>query len=284
MSAHNSNDRRRRRPGMGEGGHGDGERWLLTYADMITLLMALFIVMWSISVTNVSKFDELKIALKQAFSGKVFTREDGVLGGQRSILKPDGTPVETIVPQPPRVAQSFKQIVPKNEQVEDKLAEEDLENLQRIKTEIDKYAVRHRLTGRIRTAIDERGLVVRLVSDDLLFSTGEAELQPRSLPILRKVAHLLATSRIPNDVRVEGNTDNVPISTSEFQSNWELSTARATAVLQQLLTLDVPATRLAVAGYGDQRPVVPNTTAAGRQLNRRVDLVVLRRAVGRLDR
>ena len=282
MSAGGHSDRRRRRPG-GAGGHDNSERWLLTYADMITLLMALFIVMWSISVTNVSKFDELRIALKQAFSGKVFTRESGLLGGERSILKPDGTPVETIVPQPPKVAQSFTQIVPKNQQVEDKLAQQDLENLRRIKAEIDRYAVQHRLTGKIRTAIDERGLVVRLISDDLLFSTGEAQLQPRSLPVLRKVSHLLATSRIPNDVRVEGNTDDVPISTPEFRSNWELSTARADAVLQQLLVLGVPANRLAVAGYGDQRPVVPNTTADGRQLNRRVDLVVLRRAVGRLD-
>jgi chemotaxis protein MotB len=98
--------------------------------------------------------------------------------------------------------------------------------------------------------------------------------------VIRKISRLLASSRIPNNLRIEGNTDNVPISTALFRSNWELSAARATAVLQQLLEFGVPAGRLAIAGYADQRPVATNATVAGRQFNRRVDLVVLRRALG----
>ncbi len=100
------------------------------------------------------------------------------------------------------------------------------------------------------------------------------------MPLLEHVARLLTANGLTNPIRVEGNTDSVPISTPQFHSNWELSTARATAVLQFLLGHGVPADRLSVAGYADQRPIATNTTAAGRSLNRRVDLVVLREQTG----
>jgi len=105
----------------------------------------------------------------------------------------------------------------------------------------------------------------------------------RSFPLLAHIARLLVSRRIENPVRVEGNTDNVPISTPEFPSNWELSAARATAVLAKLLAHGVPPFRLSVAGYADQRPVASNATAAGRHLNRRVELVVLRRSLARSE-
>jgi chemotaxis protein MotB len=284
MSMHRTNDRRRRRfDRRAAVDDQNSQRWLLTYADMITLLTALFIVMWSISATNVAKFEQLKLALREALGGRGVLHQTGVLSGGRAILNPEGTPIKSIEPraastEPPQheLAGTSTGFAATPAQ---RLAEQDLENLERVRAELERYAVAHHLTPKIQTSIDERGLVIRLLTDDLLFNSGRAELRRGALPVLRKISQLLGSSRIPNNVRVEGNTDNVPISNSLFRSNWELSAARATAVVQQLLAYGVPAGRLALAGYADQRPVATNGTAAGRQLNRRVDLVVLRRAL-----
>ncbi len=119
---------------------------------------------------------------------------------------------------------------------------------------------------------------MRILTDDLLFNTGAATLKPASAPLLTHIAHLLTIEGISNDVRVEGNTDNVPISTARFPSNWDLSTARATAVLDGLLRAGVQPKRLSVTGYGAEHPIATNSTYGGRALNRRVDIVVLRRS------
>lgn len=286
MSLQRPIDRRRRRfVGAQNADDDNGQRWLLTYADMITLLTALFIVMWSISATNSVKFEQLRVSLKQALSGKDLIGNKGILDGERGILEPNGTPVESIVPRAARVDPPQHELAGTSTGfaralLAEQLAERDLENLERVKAELERYAIANHLTAHIRTSIDERGLVIRLLTDDLLFNSGRAELQTGALPVLRKISALLASERIPNNLRVEGNTDNVPISNALFRSNWELSAARATAVVQQLLEFGMPAGRLAIAGYADQRPVAPNKTAAGRQRNRRVELVVVRRALG----
>jgi len=270
------NDRRRRRSGQG-GGHGADERWLLTYADMITLLMALFIVMWSISAVNTGKFDQLKLSLKEAFSGKIFPHSSAVLTGERSILQPQGSQIEPIAPDAPHTI--VPTVVSQSAAAQAQQAQQDLENLRQLQQKIEQYAIDHHLKTRLSTSIDERGLVVRVLTDQLVFDSGSARPKPESLPLLSKISTLLTSTGIPNDIRVEGNTDDRPISTAAFRSNWELSTARATAILEVLLNDGVPASRLVVAGYADQRPIAPNTTADGRSLNRRVEIVVLRRAV-----
>jgi chemotaxis protein MotB len=277
VSAGGRNDRRRRgRAGHGGGDHGNDERWLLTYADMITLLMALFIVMWSISAVNTGKFDELKLSLKEAFSGKIFPHSSAVLTGENAILQPQGSQIQAIAPDAPRsiVPQLNKPVT----QTTAKEARQDLENLRHLQLRIERYAVKHHLQTRLSTSIDERGLVVRVLTDQLLFDSGSAVVKGSAQPLLGKISALLTQENLPNDVRVEGNTDDRPIATAEFRSNWELSAARATAVLEVLLAHGVPAARLAVSGYGAERPIAPNTTAAGRSLNRRVEIVILRRA------
>lgn len=266
-------NRRRRRRADSTDDHGAGmERWLLTYSDMITLLMALFIILWAISSVNVSKFAELKQSLSQAFRGKVIQGGAAVLNGGPQALQPQGTQVPTIL-TPASLAEQIAA------QISYEAQKSDLENLQRLEHRIDAYARAQGLSGEIRTSIDERGLVVHVLTDQLLFDTGKAVVKQRALPLLTRIASLLASARVPNPIRVEGNTDDVPISTSAFRSNWELSAARATAVLEVLLAHGVPASRLSAAGYADQRPVASNSTAGGRAANRRVDLVVLRRAV-----
>jgi chemotaxis protein MotB len=273
---------RRRRRNDGGGGHdGPDERWLLTYSDMITLLMALFIVMWSISSVNISRFDQLKASLRAAFSGHILPNNDSILSGQTAPFQQPGTPVSPV--QPGAQPQSPVNIPSLSAQLRNDIAKaaaaQDLQNLKRIQRQVEAYARQHGFAGHIHTFIDERGLVIRLLTDDVLFDSGEATLKSPSLPLLAKIAALITHGGVTNPVRVEGNTDSEPISTAQFHSNWELSTARANAVLEFLLAHHVGAGRLSVAGYADQRPVETNDTQEGRAANRRVDLVVLRRAV-----
>jgi chemotaxis protein MotB len=264
---------RRRRSDHHEEEHAD-ERWLLTYSDMVTLLMALFIIMWAISSVNISKFDQLRASLRAAFSARVLPESSSILNGQRSAFDEQGSPIhpvsEGMTKQP-----AFK-MLPIATQLLDAAIRDDTNNLRRIEREIRQYAAEHGFAASIATKVDERGLVVRVLTDDVLFDSGKATLKSRSVPLLTEISGLLARG-VVNPVRVEGNTDDVPISTSQFHSNWDLSTARADAVLEFLLAHGVRAGRLSATGYADQRPLASNATAAGRSLNRRVELVVLRR-------
>jgi chemotaxis protein MotB len=252
------------------------ERWLLTYSDMITLLMALFIVMWSISSVNISKFDQLKASLHSAFSGKVLPNNASVLTGESAPFDRQGAEISPVQPNP---QPAFKiESIAKN--LDKAAANQDLENLKRIRQQVEAFAKSHGFEGRLRTSIDERGLVLQLLTDEVLFDSGQAVLKSRSLPLLAKIADLLERGGVVNPIRVEGNTDDRPIHGPVYRSNWQLSAARADAVLEYLLERGVKPARLSFAGYADQRPIATNGTAAGRSLNRRVNLVVLRRANG----
>ena len=283
MSGHS---RRGRRGGGHGGGHeGGDERWLLTYADMITLLMALFMVLFSISSVNISKYQVLQRALQKAFMG-------GVLDGGKSFQQGEPTRIQGV--QSATASQQMDstfQITSHNligkvapaptaaqKAAAKKAAAEEESNLEQIKTQVDSYAKLHGFSGLIQTSIDQRGLVIRLLTDKVLFDSGHAELKATGSPILLEVSHLLVTTKFSNAIAVEGNTDNVPISGGEFPSNWELSTARANAVLEFFIHHSVPQHRLTVVGFADQNPIAPNDTADGRGLNRRVDVVVLRNA------
>jgi chemotaxis protein MotB len=270
------NRRRRRRTDHGGGHEGGDERWLLTYADMITLLMALFIVMWAISSVNQSKFEELKVSLKAAFSGEVLPSQGAVLPGGQGAMELPGTPVVPANPSQPS-ASFFERPPSITATLAAAAGQADLESLKRVQEQIERYAREHGMAGRVSTSIDERGLEIRLLTDELMFDPGSAALKAQSRPLLDHIARLLSGPEIPNKVRVEGNTDSMPISTAQFPSNWELSTGRATAVLQELLHHGVAPGRLSVTGYADQRPVASNATADGRAANRHVSLVVLRR-------
>jgi chemotaxis protein MotB len=121
---------------------------------------------------------------------------------------------------------------------------------------------------------EERGLVVRF-ADQVFFDLGKADLKPEALAILNKIGPILKD--IPNPIRIEGHTDNLPIKTAQFPSNWELSVHRATSVIRYMVEeLDFDPTKLSAAGYGEYRPVRPNDSAENRAMNRRVDIVIMR--------
>ena len=125
------------------------------------------------------------------------------------------------------------------------------------------------------TEITRRGLVIRLLTDKVLFDSGEATIKPAGKPLLKKVSSLLQVDH-DHPINVEGYTDNVPIHSPIFPTNWELSTARAASVVRLLITDDVPATRLGAVGYAQLHPIASNDSADGRSKNRRVEIVLLR--------
>jgi chemotaxis protein MotB len=258
--------RRRRRGGGHAGEHDNEERWLLTYSDMITLLMALFMVLFSISSVNTSKYKSLQASLQDAFSGKILSGGKSIVESGSDGQSPNPTATPAIVPIKPQVGQTSTS----SQKVKD-----DRE-FRKIKREIDAYARRHGLSNQLQTVIARRGLVVRLLTDRVVFDPGQATLKPAAGPLLTGVSHALEIDKT-HPIMVEGHTDNVPISGSQFPSNWELSTARASVVVRFLLHTGIDKFRLGAAGYANLYPVASNSTEIGRSKNRRVEIVLLRK-------
>jgi chemotaxis protein MotB len=277
------------------------ERWLLTYADMLTLLFALFMVLFSISSVNISKYQVLQQSLKAAFSGSVLSGGHAILqSGSESTAEhtPATAAVPAIVPLVPTptsrsssstgaansaAAQAAKaasakplttaQLQAALSSMSASVSEQD--SFVALQKKLNAYAKAHGFSSQVQTVIERRGLVVRVLTDKLLFDSGQATLQTAGDPLLEEVASLLNVDKT-HPITVEGNTDNQPIATAQFPSNWELSTARATTVVRFLIAHGVGAERLAAAGYADLHPLDSNATAAGRARNRRVDIVLMR--------
>jgi len=263
-----------RKPGRGDeddehDSHAEFEvRWLLPYADMITLLFALFIVMFAISSVNNTKLEELSKSVSKAFNGN-----SQKAGHQVASPKPSDTPQnasESLLNSGATLAQLQQAVANAKE------TQAEQQRLRRLKERIDDYARKHGLSDKISTVIDERGLAIRLVSDKVLFDSGQAHVRPSVQPVLRDIANLLKGER--NHIRVEGHTDNVPITSGQFPTNWELSAMRATTVLRLINGYGIPSTHLSAVGYGSKRPLRSNDSESGRARNRRVEIVVLRSA------
>jgi chemotaxis protein MotB len=262
---------RKRRGAAAE--HENEERWLLTYADMITLLMALFMVMFSIANVNTSKLEALSESLSEAFSGKILPGGESIQsnGSQPEPGKPTTPtpPIPAITPLVGDASQAASEDAAKREQ----------DDFNRIKREIDDYARKNGLQSKIETIITQRGLVIRLLTDEVLFDSGRAVLTPRAGPILAEVAKALSLTS-DHDIQVEGHTDNVPISGAQYPTNWELSTARASVVVRYLIAQGAEKMRMSASGFADLHPISVNTTPEGRSRNRRVEVVVLRSKAG----
>jgi chemotaxis protein MotB len=247
------------------------ERWLLTYSDMITLLMALFIVLFAISSVNTSKFEALSKSLKEV--------SHGTLDGGEAVLQTGGSPkgkeTPKVTPPVPAIAPLIQKEFDKEQKRRAGAQGTENEEFKRVKRELDAYAATHGLKSKLETQITRRGLVIRLLTDNVLFSSGEAKIHTRALGLLTKIAGLLQVDS-QHPINVEGHTDNVPISSSIFPTNWELSTARASSVTRFLISKKAPARRMGAVGYADLHPIASNTSDTGRSRNRRVEIVLLR--------
>jgi chemotaxis protein MotB len=226
--------------------HAD-ERWLITYADMITLLLAVFITLYALSDTNMRKFVAFAQSLSAAFNTDVFQGSQAftVTTGQETA--PD---VGSLDAGQGIVASDYRA----------------------ISALVSDVAIAGGLVGQVEVARVPEGISIR-VSSSLLFPSGRAQLAPRALDLVDRIAQVLAP--LPNPLRIEGHTDDQPPVGSEFRDNWELSAARAVAVLERLVADGLTPSRLSAAGYGQYRPLVPNTDAVARARNRRVDILIL---------
>ena len=269
MAGHGGNKRRRRHEHTHEE-HAD-ERWLLTYADMITLLMALFMVLFSISSVNTSKFESLQRAMQDAFSGKILSGGESIqqTGADTQANRPAATPPI------PAIQAITQQLDAAKQQNKSKSAAKEQADFKALKQKIDAYAREHGLTDKLETTVARRGLVIRLLTDKVLYDSGSATLNPAATPLLDRISSLLRTE-FDHPIVVEGHTDDQPIAGAQYPTNWELSAARATAVVRYFIRDHVPPGRLAASGYGAMHPISTNATADGRARNRRVEIVLTR--------
>jgi len=263
---------RNRRRGA-HGAHESEERWLLTYADMITLLMALFMVLFSISSVNISKYQTLQESLKAAFSGSI-------LPGGQALAQTGSTPsknptpsftVQSIVPATPVLGTPAGSTAA---QKAAQAAQREQSEFVDLKARLDAYAKAHGFASEVRVTIAQSGLQVQVLTDRLLFDSGSDALNPAGLPLLGEIANLLQQAGNPIDIT--GYTDSVPTDTAIFPNNLFLSSGRADTVEGFMLSRGIAATRTYALGRGALDPVASNATAAGRALNRRVVIELVR--------
>lgn len=243
--------------------HENNERWLVSYADFITLLFAFFVTMYSVSRVDGKKLgsavESLQRALGSVVAIQMTQKEPGVFSSQVAPIHFSMAPIEGKA----HTADSRALI---------KMAEEIKKGIEGVSSgEASKPGSNP--AQQIKFILERRGLVIR-VSEHVFFNSGEAVIRPDMEPILHVLGQTL--EKIPHHIRIEGHTDNVPINTYRFPSNWELSTARATVILRYLLDrYGFDPDRLSATGYAEFRPVDTNKTPEGRLQNRRVDFVIL---------
>jgi chemotaxis protein MotB len=223
--------------------HENAERWLLTYADLITLLLAFFIMMYVFSKKDAQKYDEVASHLKTIFSGGTG------LAGKGSVTA--ASPIDM-----PSKGASSGEI---KRQLESELMDSN----------------RNKPGGEnIAVLSDERGVVIRVL-DKAFFDEGKAELKDGAKGALDKIVPII--KGIDNHVRIEGHTDNVPINTTEFKSNWELSVRRATEVVRYFVEKrGLSPEKVSATGYAEYRPIVQNNSPKNKSLNRRIEIIVVK--------
>jgi len=238
-----------------EEGHENAERWLLTYADMITLLMLFFIVLYSMSNVDSEKYKKLSQALQTVFQGgNIGIFDEGVVPGQGGILSGGRGILDNAGQLPSEKGKAQKKKI----------------NLSKVRAML-KQDVN---TGRVTVTSSEIGIVVTLAADSY-FDEGSAEILPAARTSLEKIANLLRG--FDNSLRVEGHTDDHPFRNlrGDFQSNWELAAARSLKVLGYLEASGIKKDRLSAVAFGSSRPKVPNETPEDRASNRRVEIVIV---------
>ena len=240
--------------------HVNHERWLVSYADFITLLFAFFVVMFAASNSDQKKVGQIAQAVQVAFKDLgMFTPAGKVIP-----LHDDGG----LANAPARAFGSTKSPFSQTSQLN-----EAAPDLATIKMQLEEMLHSEVTNRTVQIHQDSRGVVVSLAEAGF-FDSGSAVVNTGGLAVLQRIAEKLHD--IPQDLRIEGHTDNTPIHTAQFPSNWELSTGRATYVLGYLImNAHIPPIRLSAVGYGEYRPAASNATPEGKAANRRVDVVIL---------
>jgi chemotaxis protein MotB len=229
------------------------EAWLLPYADILTLLLALFIVLYSAGITDQKKYNAIMESFQVEFTGKTVEIKDAG-------------------PSPKQPKNPTEQAA---NAASGNTNKEETEQLNQLKQQLGKYITDNNLQNVISLSDTERGVEVTL-KDVILFDPGKADLKDTSFQTLNMLIGLIKA--VPNELNIEGHTDNVPISNSNYASNWELSSARAVSVLHYFGSKGIQQERMQFTGYGEFNPLSPNDSDQNRQANRRVNIVILRAA------
>ncbi|MEL7565458.1 MAG: flagellar motor protein MotB [Dehalobacterium sp.] len=225
------------------------ERWLLSYADFITLLMIFFLVMYSMSRLDAAKFEQLSEALFKSLNGTQY-----IINGSQGPSLISGESAGKTLPTPSGSI--------------------DQNNFSDIQQMLNEFIEQNGLDGTVSHYVDDRGLVVSL-NNAAIFDSGSAELHAYQMNIVKKIGEMLL--KLPNYIRVEGHTDNRPINNARFPSNWELSVLRATSVVQVFIKdVGIAPDKISAIGFGEYRPIAPNDSEANMKLNRRVDIVIMK--------
>ncbi len=230
--------------------HDNHDRWLVSYADFITLLFAFFVVMYALSTVNEGKYRILSDSMIIAF---------------RNL--PANSARQTPMLLPPSAVQK-PSLASKAQEAAKQQQREKMRHVARELLEVMAPLIEQ---GKVRILETSRGVSIE-INDSILFSPGQALLQPAMVKAMQSVAEVLVAAEFP--ITIEGHTDNIPIKNAQFPSNWELSAVRATTVLRLFIDAGVAAERLTAIGYADTRPVEPNVLADGRARNRRVTILI----------
>ena len=271
------------------------ERWLVSYADFITLLFAFFVVMYSISSVNEGKYRVLSSSMVSAFRQPKSSLEPVQIGQlvRSPLMMPDQVMDVSANPAPiitPMLPQNQDSPADDSDPSAMEFSPEDIimqKAFNAAEKEVDEMA--GHVEEQLDSLIDEEIVNIKRnkfwleveIKSSLLFPSGGSDLVPASIPVLQKLSKIFR--ELPNRIHVEGFTDNQPINTVIFPSNWELSTARAAAVVRLFESNGIAASRMAAIGYGEFRPIAENTTETGRAKNRRVVIVVVASMANRQD-
>lgn len=262
----------------------NNERWLLTYSDMITLLVALFVMLYALSNINVEKYKQLAESLNSAVgNGKastvsVLNGSSGILDGGQAVISPDESTADTDAVEETEAADSSETSEAAAEEAEAESQEEaaaaaEAGVFKQLETDVSGLMANSGIQQDVYISTEERGLVISF-TNNVFFDSGKASIKDEMKGLLNQVAGALNT--IPNNILIEGHTDNIPISNSNFSSNWQLSSVRAANVAQYMVDNDsLDPTRVTAAGCGEYKPIAPNDTEDGRQKNRRISIVIL---------
>jgi chemotaxis protein MotB len=243
--------------------HANHERWLVSYADFITLLFAVFVVLYAMGQSDKKKVEEVMKSIQESFgmsNAGATAPKINVIASQQITVIPSLKPEMRTAPMER----------PQSGRGKTRAEEKDF---RQIKAAIEAYLVRQGAKDKVSLEITRRGLIVSL-KEIGFFASGQADIKPEAYELINIIAE--AVTQYNNPLRLEGHTDNIPISTGQFPSNWELSTARATHALKYLMkNFDIEANKISATGYAEFRPLAGNETSEGRAKNRRVDLVMV---------
>lgn len=250
-----------------EAEHEDGERWLLSFADMMTLLMALFLVLWAMSTTDEKKLKLLKVSLQDAFSGEILPGGKGIQANGGADASTKGIA--------PALSQTIRPVATNDAGTgKGQSRSQEQQAFKKVKEGLDRYAQKAGIAGQVTTRLTRQGLQIRLLTDKLLFDSGSATTKPQGAGLLAKVGQMLDAGGDDHPITIVGHTDDQPVTSGRYLNNWELSQGRALSVMAAFGSAGVDPERMTPAGRAQLDPITSNDTEGGRDVNRRVEILL----------